>query len=216
MDEANIELGEERGACPDAGKHGFKVRFSHTTAIAPNASTSLIMGNTSPSIEPYRANVYRQDTLSGAHVYKNRFLQKVLEVKCEENKLDIEEVWSSIIANDGSVQHLDWLDEYTKAVFKTATELDQRWIIELAGDRQQFLDQGQSVNLFFRPDVGIKYLHAIHFLAWKSGLKGLYYCRSDKLRKADRVSQRVERRRIEEEIDLMEVADGNTCLACEG
>lgn len=215
LDQANVELADERGACPDAEKHGFNVRFSHTTAIAPNASTSLIMGNTSPSIEPYRANVFRQDTLSGAHVYKNRFLQKVLEEKCAENNLDVEEVWSSIISRDGSVQHLDWLDDYTKAVFKTATELDQRWIIDLAGDRQQFIDQGQSVNLFFPPDVGIKYLHAVHFLAWKSGLKGLYYCRSDKLRKADRVSQRVERKRIEEEIDLQEMIDGNTCLACE-
>ena len=216
MDEANVELAATRGACPDAEKHGVQVRFSHTTAIAPNASTSLIMGNTSPSIEPYRANVFRQDTLSGAHVYKNRFLQKVLETKCEELKLNIDDVWSSIIANDGSVQHLEWLDDYAKDVFKTAIELDQRWIIDLAADRQQFIDQGQSVNLFFRPDVNIKYLHAVHFLAWKSGLKGLYYCRSDKLRKADRVSQSVERKRIEEEIDLQEIAEGNTCLACEG
>jgi ribonucleoside-diphosphate reductase alpha chain len=210
-----MELANERGACPDAEKHGYNVRFSHTTAIAPNASTSLIMGNTSPSIEPYRANVFRQDTLSGAHVYKNRFLQKVLEQKCEELKLNIDDVWASIIARDGSVQHLDWLDEYTRAVYKTAIELDQRWIVDLAADRQNFLDQGQSVNLFFSPDVSVKYLHAVHFLAWKSGLKGLYYCRSDKLRKADRVSQSVERKRIEEEIDFQEIADGNTCLACE-
>jgi ribonucleoside-diphosphate reductase alpha chain len=216
LDEANTLLANERGACPDAEKHGYNVRFSHTTAIAPNASTSLIMGNTSPSIEPYRANVFRQDTLSGAHVYKNRFLQKVLEEKCEELKLDINDVWSSIIAHDGSVQHLDWLDEYTKAVYKTAIELDQRWIVDLAADRQNFLDQGQSVNLFFTPDVNIKYLHAVHFQAWKTGLKGLYYCRSDKLRKADRVSQSVERKRIEEEIDFQELIDGNTCLACEG
>lgn len=215
LDKANTELANERGACPDAEKHGYNVRFSHTTAIAPNASTSLIMGNTSPSIEPYRANVFRQDTLSGAHVYRNRFLQKVLEEKCEELKLNIDDVWSSIIAHDGSVQHLDWLDDWTKSVYKTAIELDQRWVVDLAADRQQFLDQGQSVNLFFTPDVGIKYLHAVHFLAWKSGLKGLYYCRSDKLRKADRVSQSVERKRIEEEINLQEIADGNTCLACE-
>lgn len=215
MDEANTRLAETRGACPDAEKYGVQVRFSHTTAIAPNASTSLIMGNTSPSIEPYRANVFRQDTLSGAHVYKNRFLQKVLEEKCKQLDLNIDDVWSSIISNDGSVQHLEWLDDYTKDVFKTAIELDQRWIIDLAADRQQFIDQGQSVNLFFRPDVNIKYLHAVHFLAWKSGLKGLYYCRSDKLRKADRVSQSVERKRIEEEIDLQELIDGNTCLACE-
>jgi ribonucleoside-diphosphate reductase alpha chain len=216
MDEANVRLANERGACPDAQKHGYNVRFSHMLALAPNASTSLIMGNTSPSIEPYRANVFRQDTLSGAHIYKNRFLEKILEKKCEELKLDINEVWASIISNDGSVQHLDWLDDYTKDVYKTAPELDQRWVIELAGDRQQFVDQGQSVNIFFRPDVGIKYLHAVHFQAWKQGLKSLYYCRSDKLRKADRVGQKVERKKIEDEINLKELAEGNTCLACEG
>lgn len=214
MDEANVRLANERGACPDAQKHGYNVRFSHMLAIAPNASTSLIMGNTSPSIEPYRANVFRQDTLSGAHVYKNRFLEKILEKKCEELKLDINEVWSSIISNDGSVQHLDWLDDYTKDVYKTAPELDQRWIIELAGDRQEFVDQGQSVNIFFRPDVNIRYLHAVHFQAWKQGLKSLYYCRSDKLRKADRVGQKVERKKIEDEIDLKKLAEGDECLAC--
>lgn len=214
MDEANVRLANERGACPDAQKHGYNVRFSHMLAIAPNASTSLIMGNTSPSIEPYRANVFRQDTLSGAHVYKNRFLEKILEKKCEELKLDINEVWASIISNDGSVQHLDWLDDYTKDVYKTAPELDQRWIIELAGDRQEFVDQGQSVNIFFRPDVNIRYLHAVHFQAWKQGLKSLYYCRSDKLRKADRVGQKVERKKIEDEIDLKKLAEGDECLAC--
>jgi ribonucleoside-diphosphate reductase alpha chain len=172
------------------------------------------MGNTSPSIEPYRANVFRQDTLSGAHVYKNRFLEKILEKKCEELKLDINEVWSSIISNDGSVQHLEWLDDYTKDVYKTAPELDQRWIIELASDRQEFIDQGQSVNIFFRPDVNIRYLHAVHFQAWKQGLKSLYYCRSDKLRKADRVGQKVERKKIEDEIDLKKLAEGDECLAC--
>lgn len=214
MDEANVRLANERGACPDAKKHGYNVRFSHMLAIAPNASTSLIMGNTSPSIEPYRANVFRQDTLSGAHVYKNRFLEKILEKKCEELKLDINEVWASIISNDGSVQHLEWLDDYTKDVYKTAPELDQRWIIELASDRQEFVDQGQSVNIFFRPDVNIRYLHAVHFQAWKQGLKSLYYCRSDKLRKADRVGQKVERKKIEDEIDLKKLAEGDECLAC--
>lgn len=215
MDHANLQLATERGACPDAWKHGYNLRFSHMIAVAPNASTSLIMGNTSPSIEPYRANVFRQDTLSGAHVYKNRFLEKILVEKCAEQKLNIDDVWASIIANDGSVQHLDWLDQGTKDVFKTAVELDQRWIIELAADRQNFIDQGQSVNIFFRPDVNVKYLHAIHFMAWKQGLKSLYYCRSDKLRKADRVGQSVERRKIEEEIDLKKVADGDECLACQ-
>jgi ribonucleoside-diphosphate reductase alpha chain len=180
-------------------------------AIAPNASSSLIMGNTSPSIEPYRANVFRQDTMSGAHVYKNRFLRHELE----KLGMDTDEVWANIIANDGSVQHLD-IPEDVKAVFKTAVELDQRWIIDLAADRQEYVDQGQSVNLFFRPDVSVKYLHAIHFLAWKMGLKSLYYCRSDKLRKADKVGTRIERKRIEDEVDLSAVADGDVCVACEG
>jgi ribonucleoside-diphosphate reductase alpha chain len=215
LDVANVELAEQRGACPDAEKAGLKLRFSHTTAVAPNASSSLIMGNTSPSIEPYRANVFRQDTLSGASVYKNRFLEKVLQKKCDELKIDISEVWSSIIANDGSVEHLDWLDRDTKDVYKTAVEIDQRWVIELAADRQVFIDQGQSVNVFFRPDVNVKYLHAIHFQAWKKGLKSLYYCRSDKLRKADRVGQKVLRDKIEEEIDMKKLVEGDECLACQ-
>lgn len=216
LDSANSELAAKRGPCPDAAKSGLNLRFSHTMAVAPNASSSLIMGNTSPSIEPYRANVFRQDTLSGASVHKNRFLDKILQEKCVQLGLDVSEVWASIIANDGSVQHLDWLEDDVKDVYKTAVEIDQRWIIELAADRQEFIDQGQSVNVFFRPDVNVKYLHAIHFMAWKQDLKSLYYCRSDKLRKADRVGQKVERKKIEEEIDLKEVAEGNTCLACEG
>jgi ribonucleoside-diphosphate reductase alpha chain len=108
------------------------------------------------------------------------------------------------------------MDEETKIVYKTANEIDQRWIIEHASDRQAYIDQAQSVNLFFRPDVNVKYLHAIHFMAWKSGLKSLYYCRSSKLRKADKVGQRIERKRIEEEIDMESLAQGESCLSCEG
>jgi len=200
-----------RGPCPDAAAAGISRRFSHVNAIAPNASSSLIMGNTSPSVEPYRANVFRQDTMSGAFVTKNKFLMKRLR----ELGMDTDEVWADIIANDGSVQHLDISDEI-KEVFKTAIELDQRWLVDLAADRQMYIDQGQSLNLFFRPDVNIKYLHAIHFLAWKMGLKSLYYCRSDKLRKADRVGRRVERMRLEDDVDLIAVADGDVCVACEG
>ncbi len=204
-------LFEERGPCPDAAESGVERRFSHWTAIAPNASSSLIVGNTSPSIEPYRANVYRQDTMSGAHISKNRHLEEILS----DLGMNTDEVWSGIIANDGSVQHLD-IDENLKLVFRTANEIDQRWLIDLAADRQEFIDQGQSLNLFFRPNVNIKYLHACHFLAWKQGLKSLYYCRSDKLRKADKVGTKIERVRIEEEVDLTAVADGDICLACEG
>ena len=214
LNDANLELGNERGEAPDA--KGTGQRFSHLMAIAPNASSSILMGNTSPSVEPYRANAYRQDTLSGSHLNKNKFLDKLINEKCEvDKKLDYQEIWSSIIANDGSVQHLDWMDEYTKDVFKTSMEIDQRWVVEHAADRQQFIDQAQSLNLFFRPDTNVKYLHACHFLAWKRGLKTLYYCRSEKLAKADKVSKKIERDIIQE-IDLKSIADGNECLACEG
>jgi len=209
---ADQYLAQLRGPCHDAGYAGVNRRFSHWMAIAPNASSSLIMGNTSPSIEPYRANVFRQDTMSGAYVYKNRFL------KAELAKLgiDTDEVWSKIIADDGSVQGIEGIPEDLKVVFKTASEIDQMWLVDLAADRQEYIDQGQSLNLFFRPDVNVKYLHKIHFLAWKMGLKSLYYCRSDKLRKADKVGTRIERKRIEEDIDMNAVADGEVCIACEG
>lgn len=214
LDEASCSLSKERGEAPDA--EGTGKRFSHVMAIAPNASSSILMGNTSPSIEPFKANCYRQDTLSGSFMNKNSYLDRIIKEKCSENKkLDYQEIWSSIIANSGSVQHLDVLDEWQKSVFKTAIEIDQRWIIEHAADRQEFIDQGQSVNVFFRPDVSVKYLHAIHFLAWKKGLKTLYYCRSEKIIKADKVSQKVERNIIEE-IDLKQIAEGAECLACEG
>jgi ribonucleoside-diphosphate reductase alpha chain len=174
------------------------------------------MGNTSPSIEPYRANAYRQDTLSGSHLNKNRYLDKIIKEKCDaDSKLDYNEVWSSIIANDGSVQHLEFLTELEKDTFKTSMEIDQRWIIEHAADRQEYIDQAQSVNLFFRPDSNIKYLHAVHFQAWKQGLKTLYYCRSEKIGKADKVARKIEREVIQE-IDLKALAEGAECLACEG
>ena len=217
LNEANLQLGSERGEAPDAVGTGF--RFSHTMAVAPNASSSIIMGNTSPSIEPYRANAYRQDTLSGSSLNKNRWLDKVIEkhLAGDEDTISQKEyndIWSSIIANDGSVQHLTWMDEKTKEVFKTSMEIDQRWIIEHAADRQVFIDQAQSLNVFFRPDSHIKYIHAVHFIAWKKGVKTLYYCRSEKLAKADKVSRRIEREVIKE-IDMTALVEGNECLACE-
>jgi ribonucleoside-diphosphate reductase alpha chain len=212
LDVANLELGAERGSPPDCVGTGR--RFAHVMAIAPNASSSILMGNTSPSIEPYRANAYRQDTLSGSSLTKNKWLDRILrENETDEGKL--QDIWSSIIANDGSVQHLDILDENQKEVFKTSMEIDQRWVIEHAADRQVYIDQAQSLNLFFRPDTHIKYLHACHFLAWKKGLKTLYYCRSEKIGKADKVSKRIEREVIKE-LDMSAIAQGNECLACEG
>jgi ribonucleoside-diphosphate reductase alpha chain len=190
-------------------------------AIAPNASSSILMGNTSPSIEPYRANAYRQDTLSGSHLNKNRWLDKVIEKYLSDDsgiisQNEYNDIWSSIIANDGSVQHLTWMDDWTKDVFKTSMEIDQRWLVQHAADRQEYIDQAQSLNIFFRPDSHIKYIHAVHFQAWKQGLKTMYYCRSDKIAKADKVSKRIEREVIKE-IDLHALTgDADTCLACEG
>jgi ribonucleoside-diphosphate reductase alpha chain len=214
LDEANKLLGLERGEAPDAVGTGN--RFSHLMAIAPNASSSILMGNTSPSIEPYRANAYRQDTLSGSHLNKNRWLDEIIQKESTNHKEGwADEVWSSIIANDGSVQHLDWMDDWSKDVFKTSMEIDQRWVVQHAADRQVYIDQAQSLNVFFRPDSHIKYIHAVHFQAWKQGLKTMYYCRSDKIAKADKVSKRIEREVIKE-IDLHALTEGNDCLACEG
>jgi ribonucleoside-diphosphate reductase alpha chain len=212
---ANQELGSRRGEAPDAVGTGN--RFSHLMAIAPNASSSILMGNTSPSIEPYRANAYRQDTLSGSHLNKNRYLDKIIQVEAEKhNEGWADEVWRTIIANDGSVQHLDWMEEWTKDVFKTSMEIDQRWVVQHAADRQLWIDQAQSLNVFFRPDSNIKYIHAVHFMAWKLGLKTMYYCRSDKIAKADKVAKRIEREVIKE-IDLTALTkDDGACLACEG
>jgi ribonucleoside-diphosphate reductase alpha chain len=213
LDKANYELGKERGSPLDI--MGSGLRFAHMLAIAPNASSSIIMGNTSPSIEPFRANAYRQDTLSGAHFTKNKYLDAIVRERAKTEKEEFyDEVWSSIIANDGSVQHLDWLDDYTKDVFKTSMEIDQRWIIQHAADRQKFIDQAQSVNLFFRPEVNIKYLHAVHFMAWSLGLKTLYYCRSEKIAKVDKLSRKIEREIIAE-LDLTAIANGEECLACQ-
>jgi ribonucleoside-diphosphate reductase alpha chain len=214
LDQANIYLGKERGEAPDATGTGR--RFSHMLAIAPNTSSSIIMGNTSPSVEPYRANAYRQDTLSGSSLNKNKYLDAVIRKEAELHKEGwYDETWSSIIANDGSVQHLEWMDQWTKDIFKTSMEIDQRWVVEHAANRQNYIDQAQSVNLFFRPDVNIKYLHAVHFQAWKQGLKTLYYCRSEKIGKADKVSKKIEREVIKE-LDMKAIVEGESCLACEG
>ena len=222
LDAANLKLGKERGEAPDAA--GTGKRFSHMLAVAPNASSSIIMGNTSPSIEPLRANAYRQDTLSGSSLNKNKWLDKVIMLHLDpkgggvltpKGEQEYADIWSSIIANDGSVQHLDWMDDWTKDVFKTSMEIDQRWVVQHASDRQQYIDQAQSVNLFFRPDSNLMYIHAVNFQAWKQGLKTLYYCRSEKIGKADKVSKRIERK-VMEELDMKSLAmDDGVCLACE-
>ena len=157
---------------------------------------------------------------SGAFLNKNRWLDILIKEKLGEKDGELpseryNDIWSTIIANDGSCQHLDILSDLEKSVFKTAMEIDQRWVIDLAADRQQHIDQAQSLNVFFRPDSHIKYVHAVHFMAWKKGLKTLYYCRSEKIGKADKVAKKVEREVIKE-LDMTQIAQGNDCIACEG
>ena len=185
-------------------------RFAALLALDVGGAKCFVLAHYGRHIALYRA-VSRQH-LSSRYDLRRLHHEKPLA----ELGLDTEEVWADLIAHDGSIQHRDDIPQDVKDVFKTAPEIDQRWIVELAADRQEFIDQGQSVNLFFPPDVSIAYLHACHFLAWKKGLKSLYYNRSDKLRKADRVGVKAERKRIEDEIDMRAVADNSSCLACEG
>jgi len=208
----NKRLAKERGECPDC--KGYGRRFSHSIAIAPNATSSILMGNTSPSVEPYSANAYRQDTMSGPSLNKNKHLEKLMRAKYGFDDEQIQAFWLDVISNDGSVQHRVELDEHDKMVFRTWKEIDQRWIIDLAADRQLKVDQAQSINLAFRPTADIKYVHAVHFAAWKKGLKTLYYCRTDKITKADKVSQAVERK-ILDGINLQEIVEDTECLACQ-
>jgi len=183
-DQASQDLATERGACPDAADFGMNERFSNKLAIAPTASISIICGGASPGIEPSAANVYNHKTLSGSFVVRNPYLEKLLE-KMGKND---EDTWTSITSRQGSVQHLDFLDDQTKAVFKTAFEIDQRWLIEHAADRTPFICQSQSLNVFLPADVHKRDLHQIHMMAWKRGVKTLYYCRSLSLQRAETVS----------------------------
>ena len=186
-DAASIRLANERGPCPDAAEYGFNERFSNKMAIAPTASISVICGGASAGIEPIAANVYNHKTLSGSFIVRNPHLKKVLA----KHGRDDDDTWTSITVSKGSVQHLDFLDEQEKAVFKTAFELDQRWVIEHAADRTPFICQAQSVNLFLPANVHKRDLHQIHFQAWKKGMKSLYYCRSLSIQRADTISEKV-------------------------
>jgi len=194
-------LAVEKGACPD--DDSCSVRNAHLLAVAPNASSSIICGNTSPSIEPYRANAYTQKTKSGSYLMKNKFLEEVLD-KYGQN---IDSTWTSIITNKGSCQHLEFLSEEEREVFKTAVEINQAWVVEHASMRQDYICQSQSVNLFFPPDVNKADLHNIHMLAWAKNMKTLYYLRSEAISRADNVSNKVKREIIFEQAD---------CLNCEG
>ena len=201
---ASRTLAVERGEAPDA--KGTGMRNCHLLAVAPNASSSIICGNTSPSIEPYRANAYTQKTKSGTSLQKNEYLEDLLR----DLGMDTDDVWKSIVTNGGSVAHLDFLDDWTKDVFKTAVEIDQRWVIDMAADRQKHICQSQSLNVFFPSDVSKQELHAVHMAAWKKKVKTLYYLRSEAYKRAETVSDEALRQRI---FDSM---DENECLACEG
>ena len=200
-DDTTRQLAVERGACPD--DDSASVRNAHLLAIAPNASSSIICGNTSPSIEPFRANAYTQKTKSGSHLHKNKFLTELLD---KYNKND-DDTWKSIVTNKGSVQQLDFLTDEEKNIFKTAVEINQAWVIEHASMRQEFICQSQSVNLFFPPDVNKGDLHNAHMLAWAKNMKTLYYLRSEAISRADNVSNEVKREIIFEQ---------EGCLSCEG
>ncbi len=201
---ASRKLAMELGEAPDA--QGTGMRNCHLLAVAPNASSSIICGNTSPSIEPYRANAYTQKTKSGTSLQKNEYLEDILR----DIGMDTDEVWKSIVTNGGSIQHLEFLDDWTKDVFKTAVEIDQRWVIDMAADRQKHICQSQSLNVFFPSDVSKQELHAVHMSAWKKKVKTLYYLRSEAYKRAETVSDEALRQRI---FDSM---DENECLACEG
>lgn len=238
LDLANLELGELLGS-PEI-LVGTGQRFTHVIALAPTASNALICGNVSASIEPWRANAFRQDTLSGSYTQKNRYLDIAIwdeayrkwpkkadatpndagDGYLDEFTLDravwVGEQWTEIVNDAGSVQKLEWMNEDTKMVFRTAAEIDNLWIIEHAADRQVFIDQAQSINLFIQPDISVPRLHAIHFAAWKRGLKTLYYCRSEKLHNTS-ISKKVARVRLEEDIKLLkDIAEGEECIACHG
>jgi len=217
VDKSSKELAEERGACPDAEDYGISERFSNKTAIAPTASISIICGGTSPGVEPIAANSFTHKTLSGSFNVRNKHLEKILE-KYKKNN---DEIWSSITTNQGSVMHLNFLTNEEKDVFKTAFELDQKWIVELGADRTPHISQAQSINLFLPADVHKRELHEIHFQAWKKGLKSLYYCRSKSIQRAENInnnsSTNVENnvyKNDQNQIQEQEI-DYDECLSCQ-
>ena len=199
----SMKMAKERGEAPDMV--GYGVRNAHLLAIAPNANSSLI-GGTSPSIEPWKANAFTSRTRAGSHLTKNKYLEALLE-KLGRND---DKTWSSIITNGGSVQHFDWLDDQSKAVFKTAIEIDQDWVVRQGGERQKYLCQGQSLNIFFPAGATRAYLHKVHFDAWRYGCKGLYYLRTETSNRAENVAQKIERERLKEFVEVSE----DECTAC--
>lgn len=210
-DLASVKLAKERGACPDAAEFDINERFSNKLAIAPTASISIICGGTSPGIEPIAANSFTHKTLSGSYNVRNRHLAALLETKGRNN----EDVWTSITVTEGSVQHLDFLTQDEKDVFKTAFEIDQRWLIEHAADRTPFICQAQSLNIFVAPDIHKRDLHHIHFQAWKKGVKSLYYARSKSIQRAEVVAKTMSFARAADPANSDDPIHYDECLSCQ-
>jgi len=212
-DAASVALAEERGPCPDAAESGLMARFSHKMAVAPTASISIICGGVSPCIEPIPANIYTHKTLSGSFTVKNKHLTELLESKGLNNP----GTWNSILEHEGSVQHLNGLTDDEKAVFRTAFEMDQRWVVEMAGDRTPFVCQGQSINVFLPSDIDKWDLMMLHWKAWESGLKSLYYCRSKSVQRASFAGVEGDNTRAwpERELAVSDRTDYEECLACQ-
>lgn len=212
-DAASKKLAEERGACPDAADMGVMERFSHKMAVAPTASISIICGGTSAGIEPVPANIYTHKTLSGSFTVKNQHLEALLESK----GLNKASVWTKILEHEGSVQFMDELEEHEKETFRTAFEIDQRWVIEHAADRAPYICQAQSLNIFIPGDVDKWDLHMLHWTAWEKGVKSLYYCRSKSVQRAafagkdpaENLSD------IEKSMQAAAPTDYEECLACQ-
>jgi ribonucleoside-diphosphate reductase alpha chain len=212
-DAASVKLAHERGPCPDAEDAGMMARFSHKMAVAPTASISIICGGTSAGIEPIPANIYTHKTLSGSETVRNKQLENVLD----EKNMNTEDIWSSILENEGSVSHLECLSDDEKDVFKTAFEIDQRWVIELAADRAPLICQSQSLNIFIPADVNKWDLHMLHWTAWEKGVKSLYYCRSKSVQRAAFAGSTNDNTLSEMEKSMKAAAptDFEECLACQ-
>ncbi len=210
---ASIKIAEKKGPCPDAADFGIMQRFTNKTAIAPTASISIICGESSPGIEPFSANSYNHKTLSGTRHVKNRHLKKLLK----EKGFNDEETWTSITTNEGSVKHLDFLTDHEKDVFKTAFEIDQKWLIELAADRTPFISQSQSLNIFLASDVHKKELHKIHFQAWEKGIKSMYYLRSKSLQRTEVIAKQGGDANYTKPVLVQNLEDNKyeECLACQ-
>ena len=209
---ASKKLADERGPCPDAAEYGINERFSNKTAIAPTASISIICGGASPGIEPVAANSYTHKTLSGSFNVRNKYLRAILK-KYDQ---DTNEVWSSITTNQGSVEHLDFLTQDEKDVFKTAFEIDQRWLIDHSADRTPYISQAQSLNVFIPADIHKKDLHQIHYQAWKKGLKSLYYCRSKSIQRAEVVNASFAKtKKQNNNQENQQSTDYEECLSCQ-